>query len=212
MKRWTPLLIIIILMAVSPILVASAENPTPMPINTAQAYTTMNAPNSYTISGIVYDASYNGIPDAKVTLYFGVPDSYGGMDYKAYKIVDTDNNPQYTGNGSRSQPGTYKFTDEPAAVYVITVEKDGVSYQTNFTIPDNKNQHDIHIPGYIDSSSYATPTPTPQGATYSPSPDIGAQPLDAGAILSEIFNLSLMAIVGVQLIVGIAILVLRIGR
>jgi hypothetical protein len=204
MKRWIPLLLIIILMAVSPALVASAKNPTPIP---EQTFTTMSAPNSYTISGTVYDASYNGIPDARVTLYFGVPDSNGGTDYKAYKIVNTDNNPQYTDN-----LGTYEFTDEPASVYVIVVEKDGVSYQTNFTIPENKNPHDIHIPGYIANSSLATPTPTPPGATYSPTPDNSAQPSDAGAILSEIFNLSLMAIVGVQLIVSMAILVMKVGR
>lgn len=162
------------------------------------------------ISGRVYDANHNAIPNAKVTLYY----TKFIMDYVAADPVKMQDNPQLTSNGSKSLMGLYVFTGLPPDVYIVTVEKDGIAYTEKVQLREGTKTADLTIPGYIDKNYSASPTATPRpGPTFtSVIPPITGPGPDIDAIIGELVRLSLMALVGLQFIAGIAIIALGSGR
>lgn len=183
--------------------IAKMETPTPV----AQPET---AGGKNSISGTVYDARHNGIPGAKVTLYYT---AFLVNDYKATDPVSLPDNPQLTSDGRRTPAGFYGFTGIPADVYIVTAEKDGIAYSEIIQVREGTKTADLTIPGYVDKG-YTTPTPTvePRPTAYGELPSVGAPIIDLGAILMEALRLLGIGVIGLQLIVGIVVIALHIGR
>lgn len=212
MKRGSaPLLaLLIILVLISPLLISMsfAKTATPIPTNSEPVYPPQDMGTIVNTTGIVYDASGNPIPNAKVTLYSVV---YIDGELKAREPATS---PQLTGDGVSAAIGQYLFTGVPSGRYMITAEKGGISISqviyTGGTAPN-----DIFIQGYVENGASPSPgTIVTEGPTYRPPPTATAHvpTQDIGTILSEIFRLSLMAIIGVQFIASIAIMALGFGK
>lgn len=163
------------------------------------------------ISGRVYDANHNAIPNAKVTLY----NTKFTLEYVASDPVKSASNPQYTSNGSMSLTGLYVFTGLSSNVYIVTAEKDGIAYSETVLLNEGTKTADITIPGYIDKTYSSSPTVTPRPSpTYThviPTASV-PMPSDIGATFGDFARLSLMALVGLQLVAGVAIIALGTGQ
>jgi hypothetical protein len=66
--------------------------------------------------------------------------------------VKMSDNPQFTGDGSRSLTGLYKFSGLTSDVYIITTEKNGITYSEKIQVLDGTKTADITIAGYIEKS------------------------------------------------------------
>jgi hypothetical protein len=64
----------------------------------------------------------------------------------------------------------------------------------------------LTIDGYVEKD--ITPLPS---ATYGPTPGMATAQPDVGAVIFEVLKVMLMGVIGVQFIVSIAIVVLRVG-
>jgi len=172
---------------------AECKTPTPAP------QVVLSSMNS--ISGTVYDAGHNGVPMAKVTLYYT---KWNGYEYVKGGVAKAKDNPQYTGDGSQSPAGFYSYTGIPTDVYVLAVEKDGVNVSRLINVKDGAITEDIVLDGYV---LKGTPSPLPSTA-YSPSQFPGfSGGYDAGAVLLSLLRVLLIGIISVQFILGVAILV-----
>ncbi len=162
------------------------------------------------ISGRVYDANHNAIPNAKVTLY----NTKFTLQYEAAEPVKSPNNPQFTSNGSTSLTGLYVFTGLSSNVYIVTAEKDGIAYSETVLLNEGTKTADITIPGYVEKTYSSSPTPTPRASpTYTQViPTSVPIPSDVGASLGELARLSLIALVGLQLVAGAVIILLGTGQ
>lgn len=163
------------------------------------------------ISGRVYDANHNAIPGAKVTLY------YTNFKINAYLPADpvkSGDNPQYTSNGGTSLTGLYVFTGLSSDVYIVTAEKDGIAYSETVLLREGTATADIIIPGYIDKNYSSSPTvaPKPSPTYTNVIPTVSVPMPDFGATIGELASLALMALVGLQLVAGIAIIAFRTGQ
>ena len=162
--------------------------------------------------GIVYDSNHDVVPGAQVTIYFTqfIPPS----DYKPQGPVNIPDNPQYTGDGSRSQKGQYEFNDLlPNAVYAVTAEINGIAYTEDVNVISSTETMDLTIPNYTYQAA-ANASPTPEGPTYSPPPGWGTTPLPQGGgiDISDVLRIFLICLVVAQLVVSTAILVVITGR
>jgi hypothetical protein len=197
--------VVLILILLLPIGPAASKTPTPNPPTAMPWIPAATIAGNNAISGIVYDANGKSIPDAKVTLYYT---AWVGTEYKAKDIVKINNNPQFTSNGNMSLAGLYVYTGLPSGVYMITAEKDGISVSKFANVVSGTKTEDITIDGYVEN----TPTPAPR-PTYKPTPVTSiVQNTDIGAIIFNVFKIALMCVVGLQLVLGIAIIALRVGR
>ncbi len=162
------------------------------------------------ISGRVYDANHNAIPNAKVTLY----NTKFTLEYSATDPVKSPNNPQYTSNGSTSLTGLYVFTGLSSNVYIVTAEKDGIAYSKTVLLNEGTQTADITIPGYVEKTYSSSPTVTPRPSpTYTNVIPTASVPMpDIGAALGDLARLALMALVGLQLVAGVAIIAFRTGQ
>jgi len=162
------------------------------------------------ISGRVYDANHNAIPNAKVTLY----NTKFTLQYEASDPVKSPNNPQYTSNGSTSLTGLYVFTGLSSNVYIVTAEKDGIAYSETVLLKEGTMTADITIPGYVEKSYSSSPTITPRPSpTYTKViPTASVPGPDVGTALGSLSRLALMALVGLQLVAGVAIIAFSTGQ
>jgi hypothetical protein len=163
----------------------------------------------YSISGKVYDANHKAIPNAKVTLYH----TKFILDYVAQDPVKSPDNPQYTSNGSTLPTGYYQFSGLTADVYIVTAEKDGIAYSEKVQLKEGTATLDLAIPGYIEKSYSSSPTPTPRPSPTFTNviPPVPDKMPDINGIIFGAASLLLMGLVALQLVAGIAIIVLRIG-
>lgn len=215
MKRLVvPSLLMLILMAASPLYVSaavSAAPPSSPAIMADQVSTIPYVASTYTVSGMAYDADGHPVPGAKVTLYDTSPID----DTKATSQTNTrSSNPQLSGDGANSTMGYFEFIGIQSGVYMLTVEKGGISVPTIIWVKDGNVAENVTIAGYIENgvSTSARPTWTPQGPTYQSTPGASGTQQDIGSVFLGILKVLLMCIVGLQLIASIAILTLRVGR
>lgn len=174
--------------------VAGGKTPTPSP------QVVLSSLGS--ISGVVYDAEHNGVPMANVTLYHT---KWNGYEYVRGSLAKVKDNPQYTGDGSRSPAGSFAYTSIPTDIYVLYVDKDGVNTSILINVKYGTNSQDIVLDGYTMKS---TPSPPPSMAnSTSPLPGF-SEGYDAGAVLLNLFRILLISIVSIQFILGVAILLL----
>lgn len=177
-----------------------------MPVSKGQYYGGQNS-----ISGRVYDANHNAIPGAKVTIYYT---KFMVNDYQPAEPVKSADNPQLTGNGSTSLTGLYQFSGLVPDVYIITAEKEGIAYSGKVQLRDGTITQDITIPGYIEKNYSASPTVTPKPSPTFTNviPTISVPAPDLIALIMSFSKLSLMGLIGLQFIAGVAIIVLRVGK
>ncbi len=165
------------------------------------------------ISGTVTDASGNGIPGAKVTIYYTV---WIGHDYKAKDPVRIEGitNPQLTGDGRVLPAGAFVFMNIPSGVYTLTAEKGGVSVSRNVMVTGGATTENLVIEGNIED--FFTPTPRPTTAPFPTgwptAGPTGTQGPDIVAILHDVLKVFLMGIIGVQLVVSIVVIAMQVSR
>ncbi len=216
--------IVVALLLVAASLIGSSMAKTATPTFTLKPLATISPlPVSFsggmsTVTGNVSDGEGNGIPGAKVTLYYAV---WIGNDYKAKDpvVLKGVTNPQYTGDGSTSPAGSFVFTNIPPAIYVLTAEKGGVSVSKNIMVTGGMARENLVIQQYIDD----TPTPVPSASTPAPSltawptikpttaPPADAVGPDVGAMLYEGFRIIMIGIVCLQLAVGVVAIAVQAG-
>jgi hypothetical protein len=167
------------------------------------------------ISGTVFDAKGNGIPNAKVTLYYAVR---VGNDYKAKDPVKKEGvtNPQLTGDGSESPAGLYVFAGIPSGSYMLTAEKGGISISQPIMVIGGTATENLYIQGYIETGATPTPrppTPTPVPTRMpTPAPSVTQEPPDIGAIFIGVLRVMLMGVIGIQLVASVVIIAMQVGR
>ncbi len=218
MKRVSAYLLalLIIFILISPLLIgiSLAKTTTPTPTKSEPVFPPPNLGSGiYTVKGTVYDTSGKAIQNANVTLYNVV---YVDNEYKAKEKASTNsNNPQSTGDGYIVMLGQYVFTGVQSGHYILTAEKDGKIISQDMWVTGDMLNNDIAIQGYVENGVSPSPGPTvTEGPTYRapPMPTLEAPAPDIGSILGDIFRISLMAIIGVQLIASLAILALGLGK
>jgi hypothetical protein len=123
------------------IYITVTPTPTPLPLPISSG--------TNSITGRVYDANHNTVPNAKITLYYT---KFITNDYVVGNPVKMSDNPQFTGDGSRSLTGLYKFSGLTSDVYIITTEKNGITYSEKIQVLDGTKTADITIAGYIEKS------------------------------------------------------------
>jgi hypothetical protein len=161
--------------------------------------------------GIVYDSNHDVVPGAQVTIYFTqfIPPS----EYKAMGPVNIPDNPQYTGDGSRSPRGQYEFKDLLPDVYAVTAEINGIAYTEDVNVINSTETMDLTIPNYTYQAA-ANASPIPGGPTYSPPPGWNTTPVPQGGgiDIGDVLKIFLICLVVAQLVVSTAILVVITGR
>jgi hypothetical protein len=197
-------LIFIVFLLIGGVALSKTVTPTPRPVAATPAPLPFSG-GSNSISGNVYDASGNGIPNAKVTLYYT---AWVGTEYKAKEPVNNIVNPQYTSDGQLSPAGLYVYTGIQSGVYVLTAEKGGISVSKVIMVTGGTTTENLFIQGYLENK--ATPTPAPSaGPTSAPTTrPADPQKTDLGALFFEVLKIGLMGIVGIQFIVSIVAIIL----
>lgn len=120
-----------------------------------------------TVSGVVTDKNKNGVPYAKVTLWYWT--FYGNQT-----MLYSSDNPQLTNDGSTAAIGTYTFTYVPEGVYNVTAERDGHVYYAIVYMTAGTYTANIAFPDYVYVMPI-TPTPTP-APTATDLPSASASP------------------------------------
>ncbi len=128
-----------------------------------------------TVSGVVTDKNKQGVPNAKMTLWYWNGTANVG-------ILESSDNPQLTNDGSTATIGTYTYTYVPVGVYNLTAEKDGQVYYAKVFLEAGTYTANVAFPDYIyippvTPTPVLTPTPTPSATptpTPAPSPGFGA--------------------------------------
>lgn len=185
--------------------VTATPSPTPEPSITG---------DMSTISGIVYDQSGNGVPNAKVTLYYAY---YSENSYKPKGIVVTANdNPQTTSDVDSAAVGFYVFTGLTPGRYIIIAEKGGNSVSKDATTNGGTYTENLVFPHYVDLPVSGTPQPTGLPGNATPIPTFRPSPV-AGWLpgISDVFSVLrvlLMVAIVAQFMLAIAIMALRIGK
>lgn len=162
------------------------------------------------IAGIVYDADRNPVSEARVTLYYT---KFLVNDYVAADAVKSADNPQLTANGSTALAGHYGFSGLVPEVYIVTVEKDGFTHSEVVQLRGGTQNTDIVLSGYyVKNTASPTASSRPSATFTNVVPTVVVPGPGAFESLAGILRLALMAAIAAQLLAGIAIIVLRVGR
>jgi len=116
------------------------------------------------IKGRVVDVRGNGVGDAKVTLY-NVTHGKDGKDLDT-SLTTIDHNPQYTGWGSDSAAGYYKFFGVPTGRYDIVIDIDN----TRRTQKINLSGGDLSLQDIVVGSDIALTATAELSSTVIPHP------------------------------------------
>lgn len=99
------------------------------------------------------------VPDATVTLFV--------IDGMEEYTADVPNNPQLTTNYSNNIVGVYAFYDVPPGKYKVRAEKSGYYFFTIIDIVGGTSTANVVLPGYYESETAPTPSPSPIKTYYS---------------------------------------------
>jgi hypothetical protein len=120
-----------------------------------------------TVSGMVTDKNKNGVPYAKMTLWY-----WNGEGEPNTDMLEAPDNPQLTNDGTTAAIGTYTFTYVPAGIYNLTAEKDGNEYFALVNMTVGTYTANVAFPNYVFTGAIpttVTPTPVPT-STPAPTP------------------------------------------
>lgn len=112
-----------------------------------------------TLSGIVTDKFYNGVPGVMVTLYEAKLESATSQYVNVKKYDSPDNPMKSNDNANIGAIGVYTYYRLPLGVYIISGEKDGYQWQAIANVTEGTTTLNLNNPDYPSSTGAAGAPP-----------------------------------------------------